>query len=232
MILKLTYQIRFPLGAEFALDPKFIFIKNIYSSIKNILCNNQERKCKTCQKSSTCIYHLLSGKDFEYYPAIVINRKFIEQRKLTKSDELTLDFYLIGVASQYVGFIQNYFDVTKTLENQYFQKFLLEQVYLDEDEYYDGNITFSTPIRSIEDIEQMIKYYNDTYNTNIKIPIVEVETPNIPKMIDYNKYIINGHLLKYDGYKYKLNVKNFSKELFKIGIGKTACIGGGHANEN
>ena len=38
MILQISYQIRFPLGAEFQSDPKYLFIKKIYSNMKNNMC--------------------------------------------------------------------------------------------------------------------------------------------------------------------------------------------------
>ena len=39
MILQISYQIRFPLGAEFQSDPKYLFIKkNLFEYEKNNMC--------------------------------------------------------------------------------------------------------------------------------------------------------------------------------------------------
>lgn len=232
MILRITYQIRFPLGGEFSVDPKFLFFKKIYFSMKNLLCNNQGEKCCHCIKASKCIYYMLSGENFKYYPSITVKRKMVEKRRFNKNEVIDLSFYLIGIASQYVGFIQNYFDITNTLEKQYFQKFLVEQIYLDEKKYYDGNVKFVTPISSLEEIDEMIDYFNDIYSTDIEKPIIESFISNNNKIIDYNKYVINGHLLKYEGYKYEIKVNRFLKAFFEIGLGKNACIGGGQVDEN
>lgn len=232
MILKLVYSIRFPLGGDFSLDPYFLFIKNVYASIKKILCINENKKCENCINNNKCIYYMLSGNDFDYYPSIVTNRKMIEKRRFKNNEDITLIIYMIGIAGRYDGFIQEYFNTTKYLEGQVFQKVLIEQTYIDENEYYDGNITFKTLISSKDDVIASVQYYNNVYHTNFLIPDVDIIDNNSKIMNDYNKYFVNGHLLKYSGYKYNAKVRNYSKILFKIGAGKNAIIGGGKACEN
>lgn len=232
MILKLTYKIRFPLGAEFTIDPKFLFLKRIYTMMKDVICTNKESKCTLCNKNSKCVYYKLSGENFKNYPAICVNRNYMEKKKISKNDELIVTFYCIGIAGQYVDFIKNYFDITNTLEKQYFQKFIIEQNYIENYSNYDGNIKFITPIESIDDIVDSIKYYNNNYNVDFIMPSIKIIEKKYQETRDYNKYIINGNILKYYGYRYEGFVKNYSRIFFEIGLGKNACIGGGKANEN
>ena len=80
MILKIKYQIRFPLGSFLKDDPKYLIIKKIYSEIRRILCVN-DNNCKECSKKDRCLYYLLSGNNFETYPSILVKRNFLEKKK-------------------------------------------------------------------------------------------------------------------------------------------------------
>lgn len=232
MILNLQYKIRFPLGANFSLDPKFIFIKQIYTSIKKITCQNINCKCKECSKKEKCIYYLLSGEDFIGYPSILINRNFVEKKQVNKNEVIKLNFYLIGVATEYAGFITNYFDLTSTIFGNYFQNFLVERIYLDESKTIDGNIKLSNPLQNVLEINEMVEYYNNKYMTKYHHPKVEIVGDNNIIINDYTKYNINHHFFKYSGIKYLLNVNNFSRTLLDTGVGKLSFMGGGLANEN
>ena len=232
MILEITYKIRFPLGGLFSLDPRFLFIKKIYESIKKVLCLNETKKCMSCDKTDKCIYHMLSGKDFSEYPSILINRNFLEKRNYAKNEVLSLKFYLVGIASEYGAFITNFFDNTNTLEKNYFQNHLVSQEYYDETKTTSGTYNFITPLSSINDIYTMIDYYNQEYLTKIKFPQINNSSINKQLISDYNQYIINGKKIIYKGYKVNLDIQNLSYILIKTGIGKNNIIGGGKINEN
>ena len=89
MILQISYQIRFPLGAEFQSDPKYLFIKKIYSNMKKIICvNSKLYKCENCIKKENCLYYFLSGEDFKGFPAIIVNRQLLEKKKYNKNESL------------------------------------------------------------------------------------------------------------------------------------------------
>ena len=124
MILKLSYHIRFPIGAEFQSDPKYLFIKNIYKGMKKVICTNVNKSCRECIKKEKCLYYFLSGENFSYYPSILINRDYVEKKSIKKNDSLLIELYLIGVACEYVGFIREFFDSTNQLGSFFFQKHL------------------------------------------------------------------------------------------------------------
>lgn len=232
MIKKISYQIRFPLGAEFQSDPKYLFLKKIYTSIKKILCLNKKiDKCETCNKKERCLYDYLSGENFEYFPGILVDRNSLEKKKYDKSETFELTFYLIGTASQYVDFITEYFNSTSQLGEHFFQKRLIDLEYIDDQKLYSGKLKSTTTLEDIVEINLCLDYYNQKYNCNYLIPEIKVISKD-SYMRDFSHYQINYHKIYLNGYKMVIEIKNYPYIFTKIGIGKHAFLGGGKFNEN
>ncbi len=231
MILKLSYNIRFPLGANFQSDPKYLFIKNIYKGMKNVICINKNHTCNGCEKKDNCLYYFLSGENFMQYPSILINREFVEKKNINKNENLKIELYLIGVACEYVGFIREFFDSSNKLGGFYFQKHIEKEEYIDDKTLYNGKLRFISFINSIEEISECLNYYNRKYNCNY--PNVFIKDADIGMSIrDFNHYQINGKKINIAGYKMNLYVEQYPKIFLEIGIGKLAFLGGGKAYEN
>lgn len=229
MILKISYQIRFPLGAEFQSDPKYLFIQKIYMSIRRILCIDKSlSKCTTCIHQKNCLYHFLSGEDFRYFPGILVDRNHLEKKMFDKRDTILTTFYLIGVAAEYVGFIQEYFNTTKELVGIYFQKHLIEIAYLDDTNLYNGELEFTGLLKEIKEIEECIQYYNQKYSCQYPIPKIQIMNQG-SCIRDFNQYHIGSHSFRKEGYRMKIVVQEYPNIFKQIGIGKYAFIGGGKA---
>lgn len=231
MVLQITYQIRFPIGGNFNSDPKYLFIKALYQSIKKVICMNKEGSCNSCPFKERCLYYFLSGENFTNYPAILVDRMSLEKKQIDKNETINLTFYLIGVACEYIGFIREYFDITSELVGIFFQKHLVKQEYLDDTKTYNGILTYSGLITNIDEINQTIIYYNDKYNCNYPFPNVEMISQGA-YIRDFNQYQINHHHFNIKGYKMVVNVENYPEILLQIGIGKNAILGGGKSRAN
>ena len=231
MVLKISYQIRFPLGAEFQSDPKYLFIQKIYTSIKRILCiETKIPNCFSCTHQDHCLYYFLSGEDFKYFPGILVDRNQLEKKMFDKRDTLLVTFYLIGLVSEYVAFIDEYFNTTQELVGVYFQKHLVEIVYLNDSNVYNGELEFTGLLKDIKEIEACIRYYNQKYNCHYLMPIIQVISQG-SYIRDFNHYHIGTHYFHKNGYKMKIVTQDYPNIFKQIGIGKCAFIGGGKANE-
>ncbi len=231
MVLQITYQIRFPVGGNFNSDPKYLFIKALYQSIKKVICMNKENKCIDCPFQSKCLYYFLSGENFTNYPAILVDRMSLEKKQIDKNESINLTFYLIGVASQYIGFIREYFDITSELVGVFFQKHLIKQEFIDDVETYNGIITYNGLIPNLEEITKAINYYNDKYNCNYPFPKIEMISQGA-YIRDFNQYQINSRHFNLNGYKMVVKVEKYPQIFMQIGIGKNAILGGGKSHAN
>lgn len=227
MILKIKYQIRFPLGSFLKDDPKYLIIKKIYSEIRRILCVN-DNNCKECSKKDRCLYYLLSGNNFETYPSILVKRNFLEKKNYKSNETFELEIFLIGIASSYLDFVTEYLKTIDYIGDAYIQKKQIDLEYIDESETIDGNIVFNGLIRDIDEVIKCLKIYSEKYSFKFNdVEIEEIERGRY--LIDYTKYFINGKYFENKGYQIKAKVKNYPKVLLDIGIGSFAILGGGTA---
>lgn len=226
MVKVISYKIRFPLGATFQKDPEAIFLKKIFSEIKTCTCINKEF-CSNCTKTSKCIYHLLSGEDFEKYPSIGVIRNPINKRTYTKNDVFTLTFFLIGIATNYSDFITSYMDSEEYVAGFYFQKVIDKNIiYHSNSEYYNGKIKFLNIIKDENDIIDSINYYNNKYKCTFLIPTFATSLKNV-HFKDKTFYKFSDKHICLEGNIRELYVENFSVTFFKIGLGKYNFLGGG-----
>lgn len=224
MIRRISYLIRFPLGASLKYDVKYLLIKKIYGEIKKLVCLNNG-DCSKCSCNNKCIYYMLSGENFKEYPSILVKRDFFEQKVYKNNDVFEVNFYMIGIASAYFDFIIEYMKTIDYISGYYFQKHILDNSLLDE-EVIDNSVINIKLIKDIDEILNSVQYYNKKYNASIEIPIIIDKEEGIAK-IDYNDYIINGCKIKISGKNYKLKVKKYSNSLLESGVGKNAILGGG-----
>lgn len=231
MVVKYTYQIKFPFGASFNRDAKYLVYSSLFNRIKKITCINQEGTCEKCSLNNSCIYYLLSGENFDKYPAIFIDRLTIEKKKLSNNEVLELNFYLFKNLLKYEGFIRGFFETENYLFNTFYQILNYKKDVLNLMETYDGNIIAITPIYDLNNIKNQINYYNEKYKTSINNNL-QVEAINLKEVIDENIYYVNKKTIKVKGVIGKFKVINLDKVFFLIGLGKLNYFGGGRINED
>ncbi len=228
MIREITYLIKFPLGASFQKPFKYLLLKSIFNDIKDKTCSNKERLCKECQESKNCLYHLLSGEDFKEFAGVIVDKAYLEKQSFSIQDSIKVSFYLIGITSIYEDFIHEYFRTHDFLKKQYFQKILIESNNLDESKNYDGYVRFITPFNEKTNINNQLSYFNCNYKTEFEtVCMIEKQEGKFVK--DETNYYFSKQKFRLNGYIGKYAVKNYSRALMKIGIGKENIIGGGRS---
>lgn len=225
MVTKIDYLIRFPFGAEFNKNPKFLFIQSIYREIKTHTCLN-DYKCESCNLKESCVYFDISGQQFSFFPAILVNMNYLEKTKFKRNEVLDVSLYLIGNSSIYVDFIDSYFSNCDSLNGIYFQKTRKGEVKYDEKERYDGRVNVVNPFSKEDKICEMLTYYNSQYDTDF-VTDVDIKEVNVINSNDRRKYLINGKMFKLSGFIGLFHVKNCPEVLLEMGIGSNNIIGGG-----
>lgn len=228
MIREIKYLIKFPLGASFQKPLKYLLLRNIFNDIKDKTCSNKERLCKECKESRNCLYYLLTGEDFKRYAGILVDKAYLEKQSFGIKDSIEISFYLVGMTSIYEDFIHEYFRTHDFLKKQYFQKALIESNSLDESVNYDGNVRFITPFNEKNNINDQLTYFNCNYKTKF-CNFCNIEKQEVKFVKDETNYYFNKQKFQLKGYVGKCSVKNYSKILMEIGIGKENIIGGGRS---
>lgn len=227
MVQKIEYTIRFPLGATFHKPVQYLFIKELYQSIKDKVCLNITKKCQDCIFSQQCIYYYISGECFSFFPGILINKKFYENKTFETNDIINLTFYFIGKCETYRNFLYEFMDTRHQIGRQYFQKVKNLDILIDERKTYSGKVRILSPINKEEDIIEMIRYYNKKYDTSFNESF-NLKSINNRFMFDETKYYIDKKRFKILGNTGVYEVSNFSMVLISCGMGAENVIGGGH----
>lgn len=231
MVVRYKYLLKFPFGASFNKDLKYLIYSSLFREIKKITCINLEGTCETCPLSDTCIYYHLSGENFNNYPGVIIDRFIVEKRKFKSDEIIELNIYLFQSLIKFEGFIRKFIEDNNNFFDHFYQIIKFDKEIIKIDGTYDGEILAVTPISQIDKINNQLEYYNDKYDTNfnLKFEIFEVNTK---KVKDRNNYYINGVRINLEGLVGELKVNNLDKILFTIGIGKQNFFGGGKIHEN
>jgi len=228
MIHKIIYNLRFPMKTTLNKSLQYILISGFYRNIKEKLCIKEDKNCIDCVLKKNCIYHFVSGESFTNYPGILIHKKFYEKRLFQANESVKVVFYLVGNCELYRNLIQEYMLDTIKIGNSYIQKVRISDEKLDCGVHYTGKVRFVTPIKNLDEIKEMIKYYNYQYHTNFYDEI-EITPLDEKFLYDETNYRIADITIKLFGNSGTYYVNNYPLALLEVGIGKENILGGGHA---
>ncbi|HHU55708.1 MAG TPA: hypothetical protein GXZ48_03335 [Acholeplasmataceae bacterium] len=228
MIYKIQYNIRFPADHTFNKPIQYLLVSGFYKSIKDKLCLNENKECKSCNHVKKCIYYFVSGENFNKYPGILIQKNYYEKKHFKANESTIIKFYLIGNTEIYKNLVIDYMLYLDYIGGIFIQKSKLANEKLNTKSNFSGKIIFKSPFKNVQEIHDMILYYNETYKTRIN-PNFIIKPLNTRKLIDETKYIINNHFFRISGHAGIYEVIDYPLSLIEIGVGKENIIGGGHA---
>lgn len=252
-IKTLHYEICFLNDIVFVEDAELVFLKIIYSRLKNILCINKIRDCSRCSHANKCLYNYMSSGDFvnlETIP-VILQRTLFSKKFFKRKEKLDLNFTFLGEATKHIDFF-NYIlkeiEIKGLFKEGY--KFVIQNKELINHEikksskkvkYIEILSLVDTKYNIIEKEKIKIKELNKLYNfiddTLIDSMNIEYNT-NFIKLNFKNSINIGNKRVKQKGYVGKINFKkpalnnSILQILEIIGMGKLYGLGGGNIKLN
>lgn len=219
---------------QFQKDPRFLLYCHIVERIKKLTCINIDGQCKSCPLTNSCIYHYLSGENFQQFPGIIINRRFIEKTKYQKEEKMNIDIYMIGSCSQYEEYITSIIANINMLENQLIEVDIRTSQRLEEGvEIATGKYRCEGPIKKVEYIGNQVNYYNNKYNCHFSPADTVIPIKTI-YLYDEKYYSIAKKSINISGITGVFQFKGIDAMLLKLGLGKNSylCWGENYAYQD
>ncbi|MGI6711076.1 MAG: hypothetical protein ACOX4W_06540 [Bacilli bacterium] len=229
MVIKHQFTLKFPFGASFNKDYKYLIYHEIIKKIKRLTCINIDGNCIDCKLAPSCIYYHISGENFTSYPGLMIERNFVEKKEISQGEIITINIFLFKELVKYEDYIISFFESNYFFE--YFYQLLEHKKEVISKDNYSGKIRIITPIVECENIIKQLEYYNKNYNCDFSLDI-SLKCLNEKKIYDEFRYRFNDKLFNLSGLIGEFEVKNINRVFFEIGLGKTNFIGGGRAIES
>lgn len=231
MIKRVKVVITFPLGARFASNLNIDVYRSLISFIKDLMCFNSASKCKDCIKKNQCKYYQLTGENFTNYPGVLIHNNIFEKRYYKNGQQKEFTFYFIGNNDIYVDYIEIYFN-QYLKQNLFHNAFYLNSIQtkkVTEEEIENVRCTCLTPIEVIDfnnSYNEMISYYNQTYNTGFTLLEGSNPLTNI-REVSWDVIRLKSRNIFVKGYIGHVNIDKMNNQFLQIGVGKYNYIGGG-----
>lgn len=231
---KIEVLISFPNGARFYSNLDLLIYKILTNFVYELNCVNRIEKCKDCSIKNGCNYYKLTGENFRMYPGLLIRTQAFNKNYFVKGEEKIFTFYLIGDSKIFMDYIKLLFEskLRQEIVGQFFYLKGIRISVIDENFVSAKYINVASIIETENfnlSYNNMIEYYNLTYNTNYSLIDGEGKNDGVIE-INLNAFSVKTRKIEPHGYLYKVsfvdNIK-FSSALFEIGIGKYNYIGGG-----
>ncbi len=170
----------------------------------------------------------MSGEEFKFYPAILINRDLIEKTVFDLEESLILNFFLIG-NENYKGYVLGFFEQLNSLMGFSIKCDLIEVALLKKENKGMVKTRIVTPF-VIVDLTEQAEYYLRTYE--VALPIKSnFKIVQSRSVFDKRRFVIDRKTITTSGIIGELMFDAIDSRYFTIGIGKSNFIGGGQINE-
>lgn len=235
-LTKVDIQVIFPQGAHFYQNVNVYLYKSFINFIYKLSCFIVDTKCNDCSFKEGCQYYHCTGKNFTQYPGIVVNNPIFIKSIYQNEEVLSLNFYFIGNNDKYIEYIKIFFQsyLNQKIMGNYFY---LKDIKITKVESLASqmNMFFIDSVIKTQDFlkeyNQMIKYYNNLYDTsyddikNNDVIINRVKKGTLMPIQFKTKKVIP------QGYTYHVMMKEdvtLSSDILLVGVGHYNFIGGGH----
>ena len=234
-ITRVDIELTFPQGAHFYQNINIFTYKQYINFLYKLNCFAVNQKCCSCPLSKDCRYYHCTGENFKYYPNILIKNNLFTQSIFQNEESTKLSFFIIGDSSNHINYIKLFFQSylnQKIAGNFYYLKNI--NIKTVEQNYKKINhIMISSCIKStnfINELNNMICYYNKQYLTNYKIVTsYDINIKNVKHSQLENIQLKTKKIIP-NGYTYQIKFKediDIPTDFIEIGIGNYNFIGGG-----
>jgi len=227
MVKRYTFTYQLPSPVEFNHPPLLLAIKLFYVQLKKLTCMNSNPVCHQCPLTHKCIYHYLSGENFNEFPSIIIDRELLEPLVYQASDSFVIKITMLD--DTFENYVIRFFEELRQLEETHLILKHKEIDIIDVNEYFDGRLIIKAPIE-LKSIERQIKYYQTKYLIKFEAPRSAIWKYH--KTIKYHQVVrINGKWIHIHGEIGELNVEHVNKLLLYTGVGTYSFLLGGQMDE-